>query len=146
MRRLLFALLFLASPVFASELTPDDTANIRKVMDRYVAAWLAGDAGAVMGLLTPDSVLIPGAKAPHTGADAIRNYWWPPNSPGMTLTRFDNPIGDLAVVRGTQHIEWTTANERWRTKGNFVTVLRRTPDGWRIALQVAASTPSEKVP
>jgi uncharacterized protein (TIGR02246 family) len=147
MRRLLVAiLLVLCTPAFGS-----NSGDIQKVLDQYVAAWMAGDADAVMRLLTSDSVLIPGVKAPLVGADAIRNYWWPPDGPKITLTRFENVIGavtgtaELAVVRGTQVIEWTSGAERWRTKGNFVTVLRRTDAGWRIAMQVAASSPSERV-
>ena len=148
MRRLLFALLLvLCAPVFAS-----DSDDIRKVIDQYVAAWMAGDAAAVMRQLTSDSVLIPGAKPPLVGAEVIRNYWWPPDTPAITLTRFENIVGaitgtaELAVVRGTQVIEWTSGAERWRTKGNFVTVLRRTGAGWRIAMQIAANSPNERLP
>lgn len=120
-------------------------------MDQYVAAWLAGDSAAVMRQLTEDSVLVPGDKKPHVGAEAIRNYWWPPNAPKFKLDRFDSTVddvrgsGDWAIVRGTQVIEWTSGEERWRTRGNYMTVLRRTPDGWRIATQMAASGANEKV-
>ena len=123
---------------------------VRETLDRYVAAWLAGDEAAVMRLLTVDSVLVPGEKPPYVGRDAIRKYWFDPNSPKTVLTRFTNTIddirtsGDLAVVRGTQIIEWTTSGEHWRTHGNYVSVLRRTKDGWRIAVQMAGNTPAEK--
>lgn len=118
-------------------------------MDRYVAAWLAGDAAEVMRQLTDDSVLIPGANPPRVGADAIRKYWWPPDAPKFALTRFDNTVdavsgsGDSAVVRGTQVLEWTSGDQRWRTRGNYMTVLRRTKDGWRIATQIAANSANE---
>jgi len=142
---LLAALLTLTAPLLASE------QDIRKVMDRYVAAWLAGDSAAVMRLLAPDAVLIPGARPAYAGAAAIRNYWWPPDGPQITLTRFTNEIdaiaqtAEMATVRGTQVIEWTSGGERWRARGNFVTVLRRADGGWRIALQMAASAPNEKL-
>jgi uncharacterized protein (TIGR02246 family) len=132
-------------------LPQSDADAVRKVMEQYVAAWRAGDSAAVMRQLTADSVLIPGDKAPHVGADAIRNYWWPPNAPKFTLDRFDNTIeeirgsGDWAFVRGTQVIEWTSGTDRWRTRGNYMTVLRRTGEGWRIATQMAASGGNEKV-
>lgn len=130
---------------------PDDEAAVRETLDRYVAAWLAGDENGVMNLLTPDSILIPGEKPPYRGADAIRNYWFDPKAPKTILTRFENSVdavevsGDLAVARGTQIIEWTTSNERWRTHGNFTTMLRRTRDGWRIAQQMAGNTPAERL-
>jgi uncharacterized protein (TIGR02246 family) len=129
-----------------------DVAAVRATLDRYVAAWLANDEGAVMSLLTSDSVLVPGEKAPYKGSDAIRKYWFAPGSPKTTITLFTNTVddvrvsGDLAVARGPQVIEWTSAGERWRTHGNYVTVFRRTAAGWRIAVQMAGNTPAERMP
>ena len=152
MRNLVFStLLLLAAPLLGSGLSDRDAAAVRKTMDRYVAAWLAGDAAEVMRELTVDSVLIPGANPPRVGADAIRKYWWPPDAPAFALTRFDNTVdaiagsGDTAVVRGTQVIEWRSGEQGWRTRGNYVSVLRRTKDGWRIATQIAANSPNERV-
>jgi len=130
----------------------NDVAAVRVTLDRYVAAWLANDEKAVMALLTPDSVLVPGEKPPYKGAVAIRGYWFAPNSPKTIITRFTSTAdevvvsGDLAVARGTQWIEWTTSGERWRTHGNYMTVLRRTSQGWRIATQMAGNTPAERIP
>lgn len=146
MRMLVLAtLLAFAFPLAASE------QEIRKVMDQYVAAWLAGDSAAVMRLLAPDAVLIPGPRPALVGAAAIRNYWWPPDGPQIALTRFTSAIdgivqaGGMATVRGTQVIEWTSGGERWRTRGNSVTVLRRDGGAWRILLLMAASAPNEKL-
>ncbi len=150
MRSLVFStLLLMAVPLMGSGLPDRDTAEVRKTMNRYVAAWIAGDPADVMRQLTDDSVLIPGANPPRIGADAIRTYWWPPNAPKFALTRFDNTVdaitgsGDCAVVRGTQVIEWTSGSERWRTRGNYMSVLRRTKGGWRIATQIAANSANE---
>jgi uncharacterized protein (TIGR02246 family) len=152
MRRALFsAILLFATSALGAGLSDADAADVRKVMNRYVTAWLAGDADTVMGQLTADSVLVPGDKAPHVGAAAIRAYWWPPNAPKFALDRFENTVdaiegsGDCAVVRGRQVLEWTSGGERWRTRGNFVSVLRRTRDGWRISMQMAANTPNERL-
>jgi hypothetical protein len=36
--------------------------------------------------------------------------------------------------------------ERWRTRGNYLTVLRRTSAGWRIAIQMmAANMANERI-
>lgn len=127
-----------------------DVAAVRAVLDRYVAAWLANDEAAVMQLLTPDSVLVPGEKPPYKGSDAIRQYWFAPGAPKTVITRFVSTVddvqvsGDLAVARGSQSIEWTTSDERWRTHGNYMTVLRRTKHGWRIAAQMAGNTAAER--
>src|SRR4051812_49155883 len=113
-----------------------DVAVVRATLDRYVAAWLANSEPAVMALLTPDAVLVPGEKEPYKGADRIRKYWFGSGSSKTVITRFSSTVddvqlsGDLAVARGVQSIEWTTAGERWRTHGNYMTVLRRTAAGW----------------
>lgn len=152
MRRYLFvALLLLAGSVHGAGLSPRDAASVRKVLERYVAAWLTGEQSAVLQLLTDDSVLIPGANPPYVGRRAIQANWWPPNAPAIAVTRFETTVdeltgsGDLAVVRGTQVLEFRSATERWRTKGNYVTILRRTADGWRISTQFPANVPNERI-
>jgi uncharacterized protein (TIGR02246 family) len=140
----------LAAVLLVAAITAD-ASSVRATLDRYVAAWLANDEAAVMELLTPDSVLIPGEKTPYAGRDAIRRYWFTPGSPKTIITRFSTTVddvrisGDLAVVRGTQAIEWATSGERWRTHGNYMTVLRRTESGWRIAIQMAGNTAGERL-
>ncbi len=152
MRNLVLSTFLLAAPLLGSGLSEREQAAVRKTMDRYVAAWLAREPDAVMRQLTDDSVLIPGANPPRVGAEAIRTYWWPPGAPKFALTRFENTVdaisgsGDCAVVRGTQVIEWMSGAEKWRTRGNYMSVLRRTKDGWRIATQIASNSANERVP
>ncbi len=141
-----------ALAAYGGDFSGRDTADVREVLDAYVAAWLSGNQEAVMRLLTPDSVLIPGEKAPFIGRAAIRGYWTPAGSPPFALRRFTTTLDQitgssgLATVRGTQVIEWTSGKERWRTRGNYLTVLRKTSAGWRIAIQMAANAPSERIP
>ena len=135
----------------AAELSRADLSEIDRVLNGYVSRWLAGDADGVMRLLTHDSVLIPGDKPAIAGNDAIRKYWFPSAGPRTSVQRYtttrDQVIAasDTAAVRGTQNIEWTTAGERWRTHGNYLTVLTRTSTGWRIAMQMAANGANERV-
>jgi ketosteroid isomerase-like protein len=148
---LVFVTILSMGAASAAELSRADRSAIDKIMNAYVARWLAGDADGVMGLLTSDSVLIPGEKPPIAGSIAIRNYWFPETGPRTTVERYtttrDQVIGasGSAAVRGTQIIEWTTAGERWRTSGNYLTVLKRTAAGWRIAMQMAANGANERV-
>jgi uncharacterized protein (TIGR02246 family) len=149
MRRLsLVILLFAAVPAVGGA----SDAGIRKVLDDYVKAWLAGDSDKVMRQLTRDCVFIPTEKTPYVGADAIRNYWFPPKSPPFKLDRFSTTVDQIvtdhkmAIVRGTQIIEWTSGKDRWRTRGNYVTALRYTSAGWKISMQVAANAPNERIP
>lgn len=128
-----------------------DVEAIRATLNQYVAAWLAGDADGVMKLLTEDSVLVPAEKPPYIGSKAIREYWFPSAGPKTVLNRFTTTVdhveqsGDLAVVRGTQVIDWTTGTQRFRTHGNYMTVLKRSSVRWRIAVQMAASAPVENL-
>jgi uncharacterized protein (TIGR02246 family) len=130
--------------------TSAEVAAVHATLDRYVAAWLANSETAVMALLTTDAVFVPGEKEPYKGADRIRKYWF--GSSTTVITRFSSTVddvqlsGDLAVARGIQSIEWTAPGERWRTHGNYMTVLRRTAAGWRIAAQMAANTAPERLP
>ena len=134
--------------VLACALPIHGDSEIRAIMHQYVAAWLSGNSDAVMHLLTDDAVFIPTDKAAYVGAAAIRNYWF--SAGGFALTRFSTTIeqvitsGDMATVRGTQVIEWTSNGERWRTHGNYLTVLRRLPSGWRIAWQMAGNAQAER--
>jgi uncharacterized protein (TIGR02246 family) len=133
------------------ELTDADRDAVKKAMSDYVAAWLANDSSRVMNLMESDSVLVPAEKEPVVGATTIRNYWWPAGSPPYSITKYDTTVdqlngsGDTAVVRGKQTIEWTMAGTKWRTRGNYVTTLHRTAQGWRIALQMAGNGPTEQV-
>ena len=152
MRRMTIALLLLvALPLSAETLRGADRVAIDKVIDEYVAAWLAGDAERVMRTLSDDAVLIPHhGLAPVVGAKAIREWWWPANAPVTTIHRFEvtreqvGGGGSFAFVRGTQSLEWTTGVKRSRNRGNQLTLLRKGADGkWRITHQMWGDPPNE---
>jgi uncharacterized protein (TIGR02246 family) len=134
-------------------LSASDREAVTRVYDQYVAAWLAGDADAVMRLLSDDAVLIPHhGLAPVVGASAIRKWWWPPDSPPMTINVFTvtydqvGGSGQMAFVRGTQKLEWTTGTKRSRNRGNHLTLFRKEPDGrWLITHQMWGDPANETV-
>ena len=152
MKKYLLALLVLGMAFGCSkpsvELTSADRDAVKKAMDEYVAAWLANDSGRVMNMLESDAVVIPAEKEPVVGSTTIRNFWWPAGSPPYSITRYETTVdqlsgsGDTAIVRGRHTIEFTMAGTKWRTRGNYVTTLHRTPQGWRIALQMAGNVPT----
>jgi ketosteroid isomerase-like protein len=137
--------------VYSADPSRADHAAVRKVLATYVAEWLAGHPVGVMRQLTADSVMVPGEKPAIVGRAAIQQYWWPANGPAFRLDRYTTTIdqiiasGDTATVRGTQVIAWTSGGEHWTTHGNYLTVLQNTQSGWRIALQMAANAPNERV-
>jgi ketosteroid isomerase-like protein len=152
LRLFLVAIAFTSAAAAHADVSKGDAAAINKLMDSYVSAWLAGDEAGVMRLLTTDAVLIPNEKAPYVGAAAIRNYWWPAGAPPFKLLRFETTRDQItgsstfATLRGTQVIEWESGGERWRTSGNYLAVVRKTPAGWRFVIQMAGNGLNERLP
>ena len=126
---------------------------VRKVLQEYVAAWLAGDAECVMGLFATDAALVPHhGLSPVVGAEAIRAWWWPKDSPPTTIDEFTlthqhiEVSANMAFARSTQSLAWTTGGKRFRNRGNAVTILRRERDGrWRIVLQMWGDPPNQRL-
>ena len=134
----------LALPTLGSGLSSEDVAAVRAASRAYVEAWLAQDPEAVMATLSEDAVLVPHHGVPPVvGAAAIREFWFPPQSPPTTVTRMVNEItevlgdGDLAVVWGRSELEFVYDGTTYRNQGNYLNVLTRGEDGgWRIARRI----------
>jgi uncharacterized protein (TIGR02246 family) len=136
-----------------NSLTPSDISQIRDITNAYIAAWIAGDADAVMALFTDDPVIIPNQRNPIEGDAAIRAYWWPDDGTTTTITRYVidldeiNGSGDIAYTRG--HAELAFTYEADGTSSNFVSrsvsmsVLKKQADGsWKIARRMWTSLPN----
>lgn len=120
-----------------------DVAEIRRLHDAYASAWLAGDRDAVMRCFSTDAVLIP-----HHGVDivqgekAMREFFWPKDAEPVSVSEFtlspDEIKGrrDLAFARGRFRLQLMLGEETsaraYTNAGNYLMVLRRDPDGWRI--------------
>lgn len=134
-----------AAPECRATLTAQDVAAIRAVTEAYRTSWLRGDARGVLDTFTPDAVVLPAHGArPVVGIAAITNYWWPPDSPPVVITKLDITIesleGDcrIAYVHGRDDVAWTTVENGVTTThghpGTYLNVLRKSADGtWRIA-------------
>lgn len=129
-----------------------DDAAVRAAIQAYVRAWLANDAEAVMATLTDDIVLQPHhGDEPVIGAEAVR-AWWFPEGPPATITEFaieteaTEGCGSLAYAWGRFSIEWQYEDLRFTNAGNTLSVLERTPDGWRIAHQTWNDPEAEVMP
>jgi uncharacterized protein (TIGR02246 family) len=121
-----------------------DEAKIRHLLQAYPAAWLANDPDAVLDCFVGDAILIPhhGAEIVR-GGDAIREFFWPDDSPPVTVDEFEmlpKEIGgkrDLAYVRGRFRLRLTTESGEERRSytnvGNYLMLLRREADVWRIS-------------
>lgn len=129
----------------AGALPASDVEAIRGVLERYTRGWLQGDAEMVMSALLDDAVIMPhhGVR-PREGAAAIREFWWPPNSPPTKVTDFrmlpDEVSGgsELAYARGRFHLgysyEQDGVEKSVSNAGTFLIVAKRDATGaWRIS-------------
>jgi uncharacterized protein (TIGR02246 family) len=132
-------------------LDAETIATIRQAHQAYVNAWLTNDPAAVMATLTEDAVLIPHHGVdPIVGADAIRQFWFPPGAPATTVTEMINTItevqghGELAIVWGRNELAFTYEGKTYRNEGNYLSVLTRDDEGrWRIARRIWNDPPPE---
>lgn len=140
------------------ELSKDELAAIRALNSDYTRAWLADDREGVMATFTEDAVLMPALGTPSVaGSEAIREFYWPPDSPAGKVLEFEmNPEeiagqGDLATIRGTMSLvfsmEQPDGEEAYQTSGNYLMVMHRLDTGeWRIARYIWNHPPWEVVP
>lgn len=135
-----------AAPLPANEpLAEEDRASVQSLAGAYTAAWLRGETGAILDLFTEDAVLIPHHGVPAVeGKAAIRNFFWPPESPPTRVTQFTlapreiSGHSQLALVRGRFSSSFSFDSpegpKSFSNEGNFLLLARRELDGtWRIA-------------
>jgi ketosteroid isomerase-like protein len=115
---------------------PDDSADIRAVMDIQVAAWNAGDVDTFMqSYWKSDETVFVGAKGLVRGYQAVlaryhRDY---PDRKAMGRLAFSNleihmVCSDAAFVIGQFHLK----REYDQPEGIFTLDFRKFPEGWRI--------------
>lgn len=123
-----------------------EVAAIQALSRDFSAAYVRGDADAMTALYTADGVIFPNNSEMIHGHDAIRRYWT--LAPGQTVThhratpteiRID---GDHAYDYGVYEIAGTNNGTAWGpSHGKYVIVWRRTPQGWRMHLDMWNSRP-----
>ncbi|HEX2203021.1 MAG TPA: nuclear transport factor 2 family protein [Longimicrobium sp.] len=118
-----------------------DAAAITELSRRFSAAYVAGDAEAMAALYTPDAVIFPGNSEAITGTEAIRQFWT--LAPGHRVVRHvATPTeirvdGDHAYDHGVYEVAGERNGEAYGpVPGKYVIVWRRTPQGWRMHLDM----------
>jgi uncharacterized protein (TIGR02246 family) len=118
--------------------------RLKAVNNAYRTAWLAGDSAAVLRLFAPDAVLLPHHGGPPiVGLDAIRTFWWPPNTPAAAINSLDITTdgadldGQVGILWGRFAVAFSfESGDQVRTvrnAGTYLMVLRQGPTGaWRI--------------
>ena len=123
-----------------------EIAAIQALSRDFSAAYVRGDADAMTALYTPDAVIFPNNSEMIQGHDAIRRYWT--LGIGQTVThhratpteiRID---GDHAYDYGVFEISGTLNGTPYGpSHGKYVIVWRRTPQGWRMHLDMWNNRP-----
>jgi uncharacterized protein (TIGR02246 family) len=123
-----------------------EVARIQELSRRFSAAYVAGDIETMVSLYTPDAVIFPNNSEAIRGHEAIRRYWT--LGPGQRVTlhratpaeiRID---GSHAYDHGVYEISGERDGTAWGpTHGKYVIVWRRTPQGWRMHLDMWNSRP-----
>jgi ketosteroid isomerase-like protein len=150
-RRFLIGLLLIGSLVACAEddadeylLSANHLAAIQQAHFAYRDGWRANDSAAVMASLTTDAVLMPHHGDPVVaGADAIRELWWPPDSPAATVTAFETTVdevdgsGDVGYLRGTFSLSFEYGGQTYTNGGNFMEITHKQENGeWLISHRI----------
>lgn len=125
----------------------EERAEIEELSRRFSAAYVRGDAETMAGLYTPDAVIFPGNREALRGTDAIRAYWMLDEGERVTMHRATPTEiridGDHAYDHGVFEIAGMRNGEAWGPSyGKYVIVWRRTPQGWRMHLDMWNSRPA----
>jgi ketosteroid isomerase-like protein len=152
MRRLLravFATLVLASSAAQAQGAPSDVDAIKEAAREFSAAYLRGDADALVALYTADAVIFPERSEAISGHDALRRYWT--RRPGQKMTRHVliptrvEIDGRHAYDHGIYEIAGEREGKAWGpVRGKYLVVWRREPDGWKMQLDMWNSGPEPK--
>ncbi len=116
-----------------------DVEAIRAADRAYATAWLTNDPEQVMATLTEEPVLMPSGVPALEGAEAAREFWWPADSPPTTVTEFTliqeeaGGSGDFGFVRGSFTLGFEYDGETYRSRGEYLSVLRRVAGFWRVS-------------
>jgi ketosteroid isomerase-like protein len=143
---LLMGLMATGGCAVSSRVGSSDVAAIDAASREFSAAYVRGDVDAMMAIYTPDAVIFPNSSEAIQGSEDIRRYWALP--PGQTVMhhratpteiRVD---GDHAYDHGVYEISGTRDGTPWGPDhGKNVIVWRRTPQGWRMHLDMWNSRP-----
>lgn len=112
--------------------------DVQPLAAAWEAAYEAGDEDAIAALYADDAVVLLTDVPPLRGANAIRDYYAsvPPGLDLQTTTEEVGGEGDRGHAHGQYAI---TSSGSTIAQGNWVLLLERADDAWRIRRHVAVS-------
>lgn len=131
-----------ASPLHAQDhdhaaMHAADSAEVVQTVERFQEALVAGDSTGVAKLLLPEAVILE-AGGRETKTEYLSHHF---HSDGAFLgamtrepgSREVHITGDVAWVTSTSRLHGTYRDRRRDLSSAELMVLRRTPEGWRVA-------------
>jgi AraC family transcriptional regulator len=122
------------------KLSDADSAAVAAADQAYADGWLEGGADPVMSTLHEDVVIIGSGMDAREGSDAVREFWFPANSPPTNVGHYEldqEEVGgstEFAFVRGTFALAFEYDGESFESEGTYLTLLRPDETGeWRIS-------------
>ncbi len=149
---MLLAALSCAAPKAPRVLSDADRQAIRALDSTFVDAWLRDDTAAVLGVFSPEAMLLPPGGNPVVGLAAIRGYWWPTDGSHTRITAFTHNIEEmqgtpaLAFMRGTASLGWTyakggKASSQTSRSQDLILVARDSTGHWHVIRQMWSVLP-----
>ncbi|HEY8850894.1 MAG TPA: nuclear transport factor 2 family protein [Gemmatimonadaceae bacterium] len=143
-RTALIAVAIAALAQTATSQTRDERAirAASEAWQRYIAAQ---QVDSIVGLFTPDAVVLFANTPPTKGSTALRSSWTDiVKLPGFrvhwTPTWVDVASPTRATEYGTYTESYDTPNGKMSDAGNYVTVWHKVKGKWRVALDAPVST------
>jgi len=126
---LVFTLLFSATALQAQQ-APEP---LQDLIDRWEAAFNAGDYAAVARLYTADGIRMPPGEDLIQGQDAIAKRSEQFAGFKIELQPYSGLIGDAnGSTWGTYKLTGTVDGAPVTIEGRWMNAVKKTPDGWRI--------------
>lgn len=113
--------------------------EVKAAAERWDAAFNSGDTGTLGSYYTAKGRVVPAGGAPVAGPDAIGKFFADLISNGFSGHKItvDNVDTTGAVAIATGKWQLSGPGENGATAqygGNWVNVLEKTPEGWRVLL------------
>jgi uncharacterized protein (TIGR02246 family) len=151
-RRALLAGAAVAMVGSARAQTPDDSAQLLAIMERYAAGLRWGTADALAALYTSDGVFIRDNLPPAAGTEAVRAAYRQVFATLKLDVAFEikeiEVAGDMAWLRATSkgRVKTLASGAEATESFNDVVIFRRTPTGWKIRCYIYAAAKGAGTP
>ena len=132
--------------------TPDDSAQLLALMERYAAGLRWGTADALAALYTSDGVFIRDNLPAAAGTEAVRAAYRQVFATLKLDVAFEiketEVVGDMAWLRATSkgRIKTLASGVEATESFNEVVIFRRTPTGWKIRCYMYAASKGAGTP